>query len=282
MYPINVEHVGHKNLNVEKVLDGSYKYQYAKKDEVSECYLKYNYVVKKDGPVYVTMDFDNMDGFKVMKDNNTLNNFSAQKYTTITASGNHKAGEMITFYAYIEEEKSGTGKMFAYQMNEELFREGIAKLSKGGLDVSSYSDTEINGTFTAENDGVFYTSIPYDGGWKAYVDGKETEITPLKNAFVCVPVTAGTHEITLKYCPPGFVAGGIMTIASVLIFAAIWVLEKKYNMIEKLSEKVNSKPLKVKSENSSDSASADENVNENRKSSDVNISENKNEKNKNE
>lgn len=262
LYPIDVEHVGHTNLNVTKVDEGNYNYQYAKKDDGSECYLKYNYVLPKDGPVYVTMDFENMEGFKIMKDNVTLNNFSKQKYTTITASGNHKAGEMISFYADIEAEKSGTGKMLAYQMNEDLFRKGIEKLSKGGLDVSSYSDTEINGTFTAENDGVFYTSIPYDGGWKVYVDGKEAEITPLKNAFVCVPVSAGTHEITFKYCPPGFVVGTIVTIASILIFAAIWVLEKKYNMIEKFTERVNSKPLKVKAAGNGDLAEKAENVSE--------------------
>ena len=55
-----------------------------------------------------------------------------------------------------------------------------------------------------------------------------TEVTPLKNAVVCVPVTAGSHEIRFKYCPPGFAAGAAITVGSVIVFAAIWILEKKY------------------------------------------------------
>jgi len=123
---------------------------------------------------------------------------------------------------------SGTGKMYLYGIKEDIFREGIEKLAKGGLKVTSYDDTEINGTFTAENDGVLYTSIPHDGGWTAYIDGEEAEITPLKDALVCIPVTAGEHELTLKYCPPGFAAGATVTVVSIIAFVAAWIVEKKY------------------------------------------------------
>ena len=149
--------------------------------------------------------------------------------------GNFKAGDVITLYSNVEKEKSGSGKVFVYQANEELLRQGIEKLSKGGIAVSDYSDTEIKGTFTAENDSVLYTSIPYDGGWKVYIDGEEAEVTPLKNAVVCVPVTAGSHEIRFKYCPPGFAAGAAITVGSVIVFAAIWILEKKYRKKVKIS-----------------------------------------------
>lgn len=166
--------------------------------------------------------------FQVKKDGVTVHSFGNQKYKNVAALGNFKAGDVITLYSNVEKEKSGSGKVFVYQANEELLRQGIEKLSKGGIAVSDYSDTEIKGTFTAENDSVFYTSIPYDGGWKVYIDGEEAEVTPLKNAVVCVPVTAGSHEIRFKYCPPGFAAGAAITVGSVIVFASIWILEKKY------------------------------------------------------
>ena len=31
----------------------------------------------------------------------------------------------------------------------------------------------MEGTINAQENGVFYTSVPYEEGWKAYVDGKE-------------------------------------------------------------------------------------------------------------
>ncbi len=228
LYPIEVKDVGHKSLNVTKTEIGNYKYQYETGSDSDDCYLKYNYLIEESGPVYATMRFDNMTGYKVQTDMGDTHNIPDQKYNTLTAVGNYEAGTVLTFKADIEKDKSGTGKMYLYGINQDVFREGIEKLAKGGLKVTSYSDTEINGTFTAENDGVLYTSIPHDGGWTAYIDGEEAEITPLKNALVCIPVTAGSHTLELKYCPPGFAAGATVTVVSIIAFVAVWIVEKKY------------------------------------------------------
>ncbi len=228
LYQLNVKDVGHKSLNVTKSSEGNYNYQYQKGDD--ECYLKYNYLLEKAGPVYATVNIDNSEGFKVKTDRGVNHTFPTQKYKTITAVGDYLEGETVSFYADVEKETNGTGRMFVYQVDEELFRKGIEKLSAGGLKVTSYDDTEINGTFTAENDGVLYTSIPYDGGWTAYIDGEETEVTSIKDALMCIPVKAGSHELTLKYCPPGFAVGSVTTIVSLVAFVAVWIAERKYSV----------------------------------------------------
>ncbi len=229
LYPVKVKNVGHEALNVTKSSEGHYDYQYNKPTNGSiECYVKYNYLIEKQGPVYATVDFDNSTGFKVKYGENSEEMFPEQKYTTITAIGDYLAGTVISIFADVDKETSGTGKMLVYQLDQQLFKEGIERLSKGGLKISSYDSTEINGSFTAEKDGVLYTSIPYDGGWTAYVDGKESEVTPLKDAFVCIPVTKGEHTLTLKYSPPGFVVGAVISLGSLAVFAAVWVIEKKY------------------------------------------------------
>lgn len=229
LIPIDVKNVGHKGLTVTKTSVGNYSYQYSTPDDGSDdCYIKYNYLIEKNGPVYLTVNFDNSEGFKIKEGDTTVHNFSNQKYKTITAVGTFTADTVISIIADVDKDTSGSGRIFAYQVNEQLFRENIERLNKGGLKVSSYDSTEIKGSFTAEDDGILYTSIPYDGGWKAYIDGNKTEVTSLKDAFVCIPVTKGQHEITLKYCPPGFAAGAVISICSLILFAAIWVAEKKY------------------------------------------------------
>ena len=230
LYQVDVKDVGHKGLNVTKTAIGNYNYQYEKpSDGTDDCYVKYNYLIEKKGPVYATVNFENSNGFKVKEGETTSHTFPTQKYKTITAVGNYSPGDVISFYADIEKEKSGSGKMYVYQIDQILFRQAVEKLSAGGLEVTSYDDTSIEGTFTAENDGVLYTSIPHDGGWAAYIDGEEAEITPLCDAFVCIPVTQGTHEIKLKYCPPGFAAGAVISVCSLIVFAAVWVIERKYS-----------------------------------------------------
>lgn len=234
--PLSVKDVGHRGLNVIKNSDGEYTYQYApEEDGSSDCYLKYNYTVEKDGPVYAVFMFDNATSYNVKQNDTTLNNFGNFKYKNTFAVGTFKAGDVVTLYASMEKDKSGSGTIRVYQANEELIRQGVEKLSAGGIDVTSYDDTEIKGNVTAQKDGILYTSIPYDGGWKVYIDGKETETVALKDAVTCVPVTAGTHEVRFAYCPPGFKAGAAVSGASVIIFAAVWFIQEKYMKKKKIT-----------------------------------------------
>lgn len=50
---VSIKDVGHKGLNVVKQSVGNYSYQYNKPEDGSDdCYVKYNYTVPDDGPVY--------------------------------------------------------------------------------------------------------------------------------------------------------------------------------------------------------------------------------------
>ena len=78
---------------------------------------------------------------------------------------------------------------------------------------------------------MFYTSISYTKGWKAYVDGKETEITPVGNAMLAFPLTKGEHHIELKYIPEGFIPGVICTLLALAIFIVLIILAPKREQI---------------------------------------------------
>ncbi len=64
------------------------------------------------------------------------------------------------------------------------FKEAMTKLSAGGLNVTSYSDTRITGTITADKSGLMFTSIPYDKSWTVYVDGTPVSTQKVGDAFL--------------------------------------------------------------------------------------------------
>lgn len=238
---LDIKDVGHKGLNVMKTGYGNYNFQYnAPTDGSKDCYLKYNYTVAEDGPVYASFEFDNVNTLKVKSGNSVLRSRNQGKYLNVFAAGDFKAGDVVTFQGNVEDQKSGNGTIYVYQINKKVFEEGYKKLSAGSLNVTEYDDTEIKGTITAAEDCVMYTSIPYDGGWKAYIDGKETEVKSIKDAFVCVPLSAGEHTVELKYCPPGFVAGTAISLVSIALFVLLWIfmpkLVKKTVIAENVSE----------------------------------------------
>lgn len=86
----------------------------------------------------------------------------------------------------------------------------------------------IVGTINQEEDGYFIFTIPYDNGYKAYVDGKEIEIEKVNDCFIGFPIDKGIHSIKLTFTSPYFNLGKIVSIIGLLSFTCIIIHEKKY------------------------------------------------------
>lgn len=77
-------------------------------------------------------------------------------------------------------------------------------------------------TIDSSADKYAFFSIPNDSGWRAYVDGEESEIIDV-NGFMAVRIAAGSNRIELKYAVPGLPEGGAMSVAG-LILAAVYIV----------------------------------------------------------
>ena len=109
-------------------------------------------------------------------------------------------------------------------LNTAVFEQGYNLLRENVMETTYFNDGgKIEGTIDAKRDGLFYTSIPYEKGWQAFVDGQEVELTPVANSLVAFRITQGKHDIVLKYKPNGFVPGLILSILCALAFAAFCV-----------------------------------------------------------
>ena len=75
----------------------------------------------------------------------------------------------------------------------------------------------VTGSINTEKDGLLFLSIPYSTGWKAYVDGEETNIYQADVAFMALNVKAGTHQIELKYMTPFLKEGIALSIGGVFV-----------------------------------------------------------------
>ncbi len=102
-------------------------------------------------------------------------------------------------------------------------------LSPGGMKIDHFEDTLITGSVTAdEQHPLLFTSIPYDPGWSAYIDGVAAEIKPiLGDAFCSLNLTPGEHEIRFeyhnKYLLYGLITGG----CGLIILAAAFLITKR-------------------------------------------------------
>ncbi len=90
------------------------------------------------------------------------------------------------------------------------------------FNVSGYGSTWLEGDITLGGDELLFTTIPYEDGWTAYVDGKKIEPIRAQTTFMAIPAGEGEHHIKLKYHTPGLrisLTVSLLTLAGVLLFA---------------------------------------------------------------
>lgn len=68
---------------------------------------------------------------------------------------------------------------------------------------------------------VLYTSIAYDSGWKAFVDGVETDVIKVNLGFVGLHLDPGVHQIEFIYMSPYFVEGCLISLSGIVLLIYI-------------------------------------------------------------
>jgi uncharacterized membrane protein YfhO len=64
------------------------------------------------------------------------------------------------------------------------------------------------------------TSLPAVDGWTATASGETLAVRRINHAFVGVDVVPGEQEVVLRYTPPGFRLGALLSIGSAGVLAA--------------------------------------------------------------
>ncbi len=123
--------------------------------------------------------------------------------------------------------KSGNYKMMIYALDTALFEQAYSNLADEQLEITSFSDTEIEGNVTAIEDGLLYLSIPYEKGWSVYVDGKKADTCKVLQSMLGVKIGAGKHSIRLKYTPEGFTLGVTVTFICLALIIALGIIDRK-------------------------------------------------------
>ena len=178
-----------------------------------------------------------------------------------------KKGDKITVDISYEQGKAGNISCFVNGLDEDVWNSAYSKLSDEMLEVTNHSDTHISGTITVKDSGTFVTSIPYEKGWSIKVDGKKVEPKKIANALVGVELTAGEHEISMKFTPNGWWSGVILLILGILCMIALQFhyMKFKNDMLAEYKKNTKYIELKEKEEEKKAAKTADKTDNKSKK-----------------
>jgi hypothetical protein len=108
-----------------------------------------------------------------------------------------------------------------YTLDTELFNQYFGNLKSAVDEVKIESTTYLSMNVTAVADQVLYTSIPFERGWTATIDGVKTEVYRTGNGLVGINLPEGTHHITLKFLPDYFIYACIISASALILFIVI-------------------------------------------------------------
>lgn len=119
-------------------------------------------------------------------------------------------------------------KMVLFGLNEDIYRQVWGQLSQETLNIVDNSATSLKGTIDVAENGILYTSIPYDAGWTVRVDGQKVETKSLNGSLMYIELDAGTHEIEMSFIPQGFIPGLMISAGCLFILIVIGFRRKKF------------------------------------------------------
>ena len=228
----------YKSTNIENIL---YRLKLIKKDIIfennKETIIKYNYKNEFDNIYLYTNNY--LVNYIIINDkvfyktDSNINDIGINTHTNLISyntydepyiinefSNNEEIEIYVSFKSYLNEE------IDVYTINNQKFNEAYKKLIENKIKITDFSENEILGNINLDKDKTIYTSIPYDKGWKIFVNNKEINTFKINNSLLGFDLKKGENNIILKYLPNNLDIGLGISITS-LIFSSTYLIVKK-------------------------------------------------------
>ncbi|MFD1902634.1 YfhO family protein [Enterococcus termitis] len=111
-------------------------------------------------------------------------------------------------------------------LDTDRYANVMKKVMKQGVDFT-IDGRKASANVELDEEKVILTTIPYDKGWVAYVDGEKVEIPTFKEAMLTVKVPEGKHNIEFVFIPQGLLLGEIIGLGSLILFVSYLFIERR-------------------------------------------------------
>jgi uncharacterized membrane protein YfhO len=75
-------------------------------------------------------------------------------------------------------------------------------------------------------EGLLFTTIPYDKGWRIEVNGKKIEGIKVLDSLLGIPIEEGANEISMKFIPYGSRPALVISFVTLVLFI-FFVIKKR-------------------------------------------------------
>ena len=123
--------------------------------------------------------------------------------------------------------KVKTRKIYLYKNPMSTYVKDWSRLNKNVFTEFKIETNRCEGTVDLTDNSLIHLALPYNKGWKAYVDGKETKILRANYMYMALPVQRGKHRVLLDYSTPLMKEGAVISLATFLILVVLSCKRKR-------------------------------------------------------
>lgn len=119
--------------------------------------------------------------------------------------------------------------IYALPVDKKIDKQIADEKRENSLDIKVFENERIEGTVQTDKPGILVTTIPFEKGWKAIVNGENREIVQANIGFIGVPLDSGNSEIVFLYQNPYLKIGSVLSLIGILLLGLIQLVRRKSN-----------------------------------------------------
>ena len=201
-----------------------------KKNLLEMSYIIFSVPIEKNTSYYMTLGTEiNKGNISISVDGQAQTQFTPSEKTIIA---NIATGTSINTTANVQ---IFVNKNNALLQDVKLYKVHNSKIAKFSKDLNSkpykvtkWNHHQLTGTVDAtSNNQALTTTIPFENGWTAKVDGKSVQPERWAKMFLYIPINKGHHKVVFTYWPEGLKVGLLITAFGLAFIGTEAILKRR-------------------------------------------------------
>lgn len=205
----NFDNVKFTNVQKAQQITGT---NFIRSNPLQSASVTLNFTPSSNDAYYLTLGPSVKNVATIQLNGRPLDQYPTYHNTIVINVANHQKGHPVAIKFTMKKQAMWMQNVSLYKLNGHQFSKNVQTLQQAPLKMTSYHANQIQGVVNIKNrQQILMTTIPYAKGWHIKIDG--TSVQPLKvlNTFMAVPITKGTHKVSLTFIPPYLILGSLVS-----------------------------------------------------------------------
>ena len=174
-------------------------------------------------PLYATVELPHLqEDVQVFLNNNPIQTIRNNPNPVIVSLGSYNVGQALTIRLTSSDPSSIRDAKLCFGYFSSYDWSKYTENANFGITRNEIRSDGISAEATISEESLLLTNIPFEKGWELYLNGQRISLSAYENAFLSATIEPGNHVLFLRYSPPGFMIGSILSGVSMLLLAAYY------------------------------------------------------------